>query len=99
MQEQSRHPKLQAWIVEPARDPAFRSSVWSRINRNRPVDFTAYLRRHALTSGGALALAVLGGVWLGHTQAETQARKDTDLLSKAYLASIDARYEALRQER
>lgn len=85
------HVLKEHWQVSPQRNPAFRTSVWARIDaaRRSPTTWSAWLRlnflRVASTAAACVVIAGFAGAWL----ARTEAIKTREHLVQRYLASID----------
>lgn len=83
---------LADWRVNPPRDPAFRSAVWSRITAgSRGSTWSGYAQAHLPILAGALALALLIGGWAGREQARLAVEADRAELAAAYVQTLDAR--------
>ncbi len=83
---------LADWQVQPPRSPQFRAAVWARLEQvRRPTDWPAFARAHARALGGALALALVIGAWVGREQARARVEEDRALIASAYVHDMDAR--------
>lgn len=83
---------LSDWRVTPPRHPHFRSEVWARLRVGEaPPPWQVFARQHAGAVGGALALAVIAGGFLGHERARSQAAEESAQLATAYVQGLDAR--------
>lgn len=83
---------LANWVVAPRRDPAFRASVWSRIEAlPRPTSWPGYARAHAGVLAGAMAVALVIGGWVGREQARSRVEADRMEIVAAYVQALDAR--------
>ena len=87
----SREALREHWQVSPARNPAFRTAVWARIEaaRGAPATWSAWLRLNFFRVSSfaviAIALADAGGGALARNHASQQREE----LVQRYLASID----------
>lgn len=85
--------ELSAWRLNPPRDAAFRSEVWSRIaeaDHGRSVrDFS---RAHAAPLMASLVLALLLGGWIGREQARSRLASDRAEMARDYVQALDARF-------
>jgi hypothetical protein len=80
-----------SWPVEPRPDPAFRATVWARIDATRrlPATWRGWLGLHlARISCCAAASIVFAGI-SGGLLATTQAHREREQLIQRYVASID----------
>jgi hypothetical protein len=87
-------PKLQAWRVAPQRNPQFRAEVWQRIatrGRSNALPWTGYVRSHAGTVAGAVAIASLLGALAGRDQARTRVAAESTRMASAYVQALDPR--------
>ncbi len=83
---------LASWRVTVPRDPQFRAAVWQRLESGgRALPWAVYVRRHAATVGGALALALVAGALTGHERARARVEADSARLAAAYVEGLDAR--------
>ncbi len=90
---------LAAWRVAPSRDSQFRARVRERLGKPVSVHWIHYLRDHLAPCVMAASLMLGVGAWLGHVQAEREVKKDQEIMTAAYLASLDARYQATLQDK
>jgi len=83
---------LAVWRVAPRKDPQFRPAVFARLSAARPaLPWRAYARLHAAALGGALAVALIAGAWVGRNQARTRVAADRDAIAREYVQALDAR--------
>lgn len=83
---------LANWRVQPRRDPAFRQSVWARLEAaRRSPTWPAYARAHATVVATVLVLALGLGAMAGREQARARVAADSRALADAYVQSLDAR--------
>lgn len=77
--------------VSPAKNPAFRTEVWARIEANRktPATWSAWLRlnavRLAFIAVASMTVAGTSGGWI----AKAQAQQNREQLVQRYLDSLD----------
>ncbi len=84
--------QLSEWRVSPARNPAFRATVWARIIAARAGSpWSLYLRAHASVLAGALAAAIVLGAWIGREEARARVATDRAEIASAYVQALDAR--------
>ncbi len=83
---------LEGWRVEPKRDPGFRAGVWARIEVERRVpSWPGYVRTHVALAAGLMAVALVGGGWIGREQARARAGADRAAIAENYVRALDAR--------
>jgi hypothetical protein len=83
---------LEQWRVTPRSNPSFRAAVWSRIEAVRgDLSWSGYARAHAAVLGGALALALALGGWVGRETARSRVDADRAEIASAYVQALDAR--------
>jgi hypothetical protein len=82
---------LNAWRVEPRRDPGFRAAVRARLAAPGGVGWMDYLRLHAAPVAAACGLALVAGGWIGHKQAAARTAADREQLAEGYVRALDAR--------
>lgn len=87
---------LETWRLDVPRDPAFRATVWQRIQRGPEAGWGDYLRRHAALVGGVLALAMLAGAFGGRERARARTAAESAQLAAAYVQGLDARTMTMR---
>lgn len=92
-----RHLLRSGMTCEPAANPSFRASVWSRIEAGRLErnSFRFWLNHHLLAFAGAAGVCVvlfaLGGGWL----ALEKTQRERDRLAMRYAMSIDAKSKSM----
>jgi hypothetical protein len=84
-------PALQAWRVQPRRDPGFRAAVRARLAAPGGLSWMQYLRLHAAPVAAACGLALVAGGWIGHRQAAARTAADREQLAESYVRALDAR--------
>lgn len=85
---------LRTWTPLPRADPAFRASVWRRIDLSRSETWSTYLRRRYRSWALAtVALVLMGGVgaqWIARARLESER----DHAARSYLVGLDPRVQA-----
>lgn len=83
---------LDGWRVEPQRNPQFRPAVWARIEAARVgMSWPGYVRTHLALAAGLMAVALVGGGWIGREQARSRAETDRAVIAENYVRALDAR--------
>ena len=90
---------LQRWRVTAPANPDFRAAVWQRIwaATETRVSWSAYMHRHAMAWAIAVAVAIGGASYVGHTAARARTAADRETIAVTYLVSLDPRALASHQ--
>lgn len=87
---------LDAWRLEPPRDPRFRAAVSARLHPDaRRAAWPDYLRAHAGAVAVTLVLAVVAGALTGREQARARLAAERERLAASYVQALDARAMAM----
>jgi hypothetical protein len=85
---------LEAWRVQPARDPQFRSEVRQRLASGSTESWSRYLRAHGVGWSVAAALGIAVAGWTGRAAAKVRLEAERHAMVEAYLVELDPRVQA-----